>query len=396
MTLGVGEPFTQTLTVAFYFALLFALPLILYQAYAFVLPAFSPRERRVALPLMAMVPFLFIAGVVFAYFLVLPAAIGFLQNFNSDEFDVLVQAKSLYSFAILTLIIMGVLFQMPVGMLALTRLGVVTPAPAAPQLALRHRDHRRDRGAPARAPTRSPRCIEMVPMLVLYGAEYPAGDVGRALRPPHRGARGAGARRDRLIPRCSSTSEAAAAAAPSRSSTSTLAILMGGGLVFFGIGGGTLGGGLFDAFKGGGGGGSDTFSKQVSQAQKTLKANPNDAAAWAIIARARFQQAGPGRQLRPADQPVHRQGQGPAAAVRDGLGALPRAEPEQARRRAGLADGAGVLAERAQPAREGGEGGADRDGGATERADVLHPRGLRLRGRRQAHGRPRRGARRCR
>lgn len=73
-----------------------------------------------------------------------------------------------------------------------------------------------------------------------------------------------------------------------------LAILMGGGLVFFGIGGGTSGGGLLDAFKGGGGGGSDTFSKQVSQAQKTLKTNPNDAAAWAVIARTRFQQAGQG------------------------------------------------------------------------------------------------------
>jgi hypothetical protein len=73
----------------------------------------------------------------------------------------------------------------------------------------------------------------------------------------------------------------------------TLAILMGGGLVFFGIGGSTSGG-LFDAFKSGGGGGSDTFSKQVSQAQKTLKANPNDAAAWAVIARTRFQQAGQG------------------------------------------------------------------------------------------------------
>jgi len=72
-----------------------------------------------------------------------------------------------------------------------------------------------------------------------------------------------------------------------------LAILMGGGLVFFGIGGNTSGG-LFDAFKSGGGGGSDTFSKQVSQAQKTLKVNPNDAAAWAVIARSRFQQAGQG------------------------------------------------------------------------------------------------------
>jgi sec-independent protein translocase protein TatC len=168
VTLGLGEPFGQTLTVSFYFALLFALPLILYQAYAFVLPAFSPRERRVALPLMAMVPVLFLAGVVFAYFLVLPAAIGFLQNFNSDEFDVLVQAKSLYSFSILTLIIMGVLFQLPVGVLALTRLGIVTPE----QL------RRNWRYAtviiaviavllPGTDPVTT--CIEMVPMLLLYG-----------------------------------------------------------------------------------------------------------------------------------------------------------------------------------------------------------------------------------
>ena len=49
-----------------------------------MLPAFSPTERQVALPLMLMVPFLFIAGVVFAYFMVLPHAISFLQNFNDD------------------------------------------------------------------------------------------------------------------------------------------------------------------------------------------------------------------------------------------------------------------------------------------------------------------------
>ena len=168
VTLGLGEPFTQTLTVAFYFALLFSLPVILYHAYAFVLPAFSPRERRVALPLMAMVPALFVAGVVFAYFLVLPAAIGFLQNFNNGEFDVLVQARSLYSFSILTLIIMGVLFQLPVGVLALTRLGIVTPA----QL----RRHWRYAVViisviavllPGTDPITT--CIEMIPMLVLYG-----------------------------------------------------------------------------------------------------------------------------------------------------------------------------------------------------------------------------------
>ena len=127
VTLGVGEPFTATFKVAMYAGLLLALPLLLYQAYAFILPAFSPRERQVAVPLLMMVPFLFIAGVVFAYFLVLPPAINFLQNFNDDSYDILLQARDFYSFELLVLMAMGALFQIPVGILAATRLGVVTP-----------------------------------------------------------------------------------------------------------------------------------------------------------------------------------------------------------------------------------------------------------------------------
>ena len=127
VTLGPGEPFSATFTVAFYFALLISMPLILYQLYAFVLPAFSPEERKVALPLMLMIPVLFIAGVLFGYYLVLPAAVRFLQNFNSDQFNILLQAKDYYKFAVLTLVASGIVFQVPVGILALTRLGVVTP-----------------------------------------------------------------------------------------------------------------------------------------------------------------------------------------------------------------------------------------------------------------------------
>lgn len=127
VTLGVGEPFTVTFKVVGYAALLLSLPFLLYQAYAFVLPAFSPRERAVALPLMAMVPFLFIAGVVFAYYLVLPNAINFLQNFNDDNYDILLQARDYYKFSIMVLIAMGIAFQVPIGILAVTRVGIVTP-----------------------------------------------------------------------------------------------------------------------------------------------------------------------------------------------------------------------------------------------------------------------------
>ncbi|MEA2182575.1 MAG: sec-independent protein translocase protein TatC [Solirubrobacteraceae bacterium] len=126
ITLGVTEPFVTTFTVAAYAALLLSMPLILWQAYAFVLPAFSPAERRVALPLMVMVPFLFLSGVAFGYFVALPRAINFLQNFNDQSFDILIRASDYYKFSVVLLAVIGLLFQIPVGVLAVTRLGVIS------------------------------------------------------------------------------------------------------------------------------------------------------------------------------------------------------------------------------------------------------------------------------
>jgi sec-independent protein translocase protein TatC len=125
-TLSVGEPFTMTVTVCAYFALLLAMPVLLFQLYAFILPAFSPRERAVALPVMLAVPGLLIGGVAFGYFIVLPAAIHFLLNFNSGSFDVIVQASSYFPFAALILLAMGLIFQIPIALIALTRAEIVT------------------------------------------------------------------------------------------------------------------------------------------------------------------------------------------------------------------------------------------------------------------------------
>lgn len=127
VTLGVGEPFTATLGVTLLFALVFALPIILFELYAFVIPAFSPSERRVALPLLVAIPCLFAAGVAFGYFVVLPAALRFFQNFNSSEFNVLVQAVPYYKFAATILLAMGLVFQVPIAILAVTQAGIVTP-----------------------------------------------------------------------------------------------------------------------------------------------------------------------------------------------------------------------------------------------------------------------------
>jgi sec-independent protein translocase protein TatC len=126
VTLGVTEPFLTTITISLYSALLLAMPLLLYQLYAFVLPAFTPDEKKVALPLMLMVPVLFVSGVAFAYFIALPRALDFLQNFNDDSFDILLQARDFYKFSIVFMGGVGLLFQIPVGVLAVTRLGVVS------------------------------------------------------------------------------------------------------------------------------------------------------------------------------------------------------------------------------------------------------------------------------
>ena len=127
LTFGVTEPFMTTFTVAAYGAIIISLPIILFQLYAFVLPAFSEHERKVMTPLLLMVPLLFIAGVVFAYFVVLPTATKFLLNFNNDQFNVQVRARDYYSFFSTTLLAVGIIFQVPVGLLAVTRLGIITP-----------------------------------------------------------------------------------------------------------------------------------------------------------------------------------------------------------------------------------------------------------------------------
>jgi sec-independent protein translocase protein TatC len=101
------------------------LPLLLYEAYAFLLPALTRSERRVALPVMTMAPALFIAGVVFAYLEVLTPAIHFLQGYNSQNFDNIVQARQLYDFEILVMAGVGLAFQLPIVLLALDYLGVV-------------------------------------------------------------------------------------------------------------------------------------------------------------------------------------------------------------------------------------------------------------------------------
>jgi sec-independent protein translocase protein TatC len=167
LTFGVTEPFTVTLTVATYGAIILSMPILVYQVYAYVLPAFSDREKRVILPILVMAPFLFILGVLFAYFVVMPAAVKFLLNFNDSQFNIQLRAREYYSFFAMTMLAGGVIFELPMAILAVTRLGIVKVS----QL----RKNRRYAYlliavAAAALPGVDPisMLIEMVPLLILY------------------------------------------------------------------------------------------------------------------------------------------------------------------------------------------------------------------------------------
>jgi sec-independent protein translocase protein TatC len=167
LTFGVTEPFTTTLTVSVYGAFVLSLPILLYQVYAYVLPAFSRTERRVVLPILLLFPILFLAGIAFAYFVVMPAAVNFLLSFNDDQFNVQVRARDYYSFFSMTEIACGLIFQMPLAIVAVTRLGIVR----VEQLSENRRYAYLGIAILAAAlPGVDPvtMLIEMVPLLVLY------------------------------------------------------------------------------------------------------------------------------------------------------------------------------------------------------------------------------------
>jgi sec-independent protein translocase protein TatC len=122
----VGEQFKIALSVSFWAAVLVAFPVLFYQLYAYVVPAFDPQRRRTSWPLLVMVPALFVAGALFSYFVVIPAASGFLFGFDSNVFTVLPQAQPWFQFCITMMLMMGVVFEMPALVLLLTRLGIIT------------------------------------------------------------------------------------------------------------------------------------------------------------------------------------------------------------------------------------------------------------------------------
>jgi sec-independent protein translocase protein TatC len=126
ITLSPTEPFFTTLKVCFWAAILVALPVWLYQLYAFVIPAVQDQSRRRMLLIVAGASSLFLAGVAFGFFVVLPVALEFLLEFGGDSFQTEVRAGEYFGFVTTLMLGAGLMFEVPVAMLALARIGVTT------------------------------------------------------------------------------------------------------------------------------------------------------------------------------------------------------------------------------------------------------------------------------
>jgi sec-independent protein translocase protein TatC len=126
VTLGVTEPFTTSVKVSMIAALAIALPVILWQAWAFLAPAVQPHFERVVLTLVALATVLFVCGVAFMYIVVLPRALDFLTSYDDELYDIQIRASYYYTFAAMTLLAGGLAFLMPVFVLGLVRLRILT------------------------------------------------------------------------------------------------------------------------------------------------------------------------------------------------------------------------------------------------------------------------------
>ena len=122
------ENFTTYMRVALFSGIAFAMPVLLYEIYAYIDPALHPHERRFALTLGPFILLLFLGGMAFCYFLMLPNALHFLLGFASDVFDNQLRASEYIGFVTTFILGMGLIFEMPVLIYALIRVGAVSRA----------------------------------------------------------------------------------------------------------------------------------------------------------------------------------------------------------------------------------------------------------------------------
>src|SRR5689334_1880911 len=124
-----ADPFTVLITASISIGIVIALPVILYQAWAFLAPALYQHEKRVVLPVIFGAILLFVSGVALSFYVVLPLAISWLMGIarNTDALEPMITYREYFSFAVNMSLAFGLCFELPIVILLLATLGIVTP-----------------------------------------------------------------------------------------------------------------------------------------------------------------------------------------------------------------------------------------------------------------------------
>jgi sec-independent protein translocase protein TatC len=126
VTFTIGEPFMTSMWLSLYAGFLFALPVFLWQGWSFFMPAVDPAHERMLRIFTLISTALLVSGILFGYYLALPAAAHFLSNYDNSQYTIYIRARDYISFATKVLIAMAIVFELPIFVVGLTRTGILT------------------------------------------------------------------------------------------------------------------------------------------------------------------------------------------------------------------------------------------------------------------------------
>jgi len=123
---GITEAFFTYLKLSFFAGIFLSSPVIIYEIWRFVAPGLYEKEKRYVIPFVLFASIFFVAGVVFCYFIVLPAAFKFFVSYNTQYIRMLPSLGEYLSFSCIFLLSFGVVFELPVFIICLAKLGIIT------------------------------------------------------------------------------------------------------------------------------------------------------------------------------------------------------------------------------------------------------------------------------
>ncbi len=126
ITLSPSEPFMTSFNICFWTALALSLPIVVWQLWAFLAPAFSEQTDRSVVKLVLAASGLAALGMAFAYWVVLPTSLHFLLNFDAAQYHTEIRAKDYFGFVALMIFSIALIFELPIFMIGLVRLGILS------------------------------------------------------------------------------------------------------------------------------------------------------------------------------------------------------------------------------------------------------------------------------